>query len=194
LTENTLVIFVSDNGGPPVNASNNGPLRGYKAQTWEGGVRVPYMMQWKGKLPAGQVYEQPVIQLDFAPTALAAAGVKSDAKFDGVNLLPHFLGEVKTPPHDALYWRFGPQMAIRQGNLKLVKATGIDQPQLFDLAADIGESKDLSAEKPAVFKELSDKWAAWDKELVEPRWGPQKGVAGGKKAAKAEKAKRKNKT
>jgi arylsulfatase A-like enzyme len=190
LTESTLVFFVSDNGGPPVNASSNSPLRGRKATTWEGGIRVPYLVQWKGKLPAGKTYDQPVIQLDFAPTALAAAGIEAkDAKFDGVNLLPHLAGKVTAPPHAALYWRFGPQMAIRAGNYKLVKAAGIDQPQLFDLAADIGETKDRSADKPELVKELRAKYEAWNKTLAEPRWIASQRLAGvkgkGKNKAKA---------
>lgn len=155
LTENTLVMFVSDNGGPqPANASNNSPLRGNKATTWEGGIRVPYLVQWKGTLPSGKTFDQPVIQLDFHPTALAAAGVTTDARLDGVNLLPHLTGEKQSPPHESLYWRFGQQTAIRHVNYKLVKATGIDQPQLFNLAADIGEAKDLSSEKPEIVKDL----------------------------------------
>lgn len=177
LTENTLVFFVSDNGGPPVNQSSNGPLRGNKAQTWEGGIRVPYLVQWKGTLPAGKVYEQPVIQLDFAPTALAAAGAEAkNANFDGVNLLPHLQGKVTAPPHESLYWRFGEQLAIRHGNFKLVRGVGVDKPQLFDLAADIGESKDLSAERPELYKDLTDRYQAWNKTLAEPRW-PQPNAA-----------------
>jgi arylsulfatase A-like enzyme len=139
LIDNTLIFFVSDNGGPPVNASSNGPLRGHKAQTWEGGIRVPYLVQWKGTLPAGKTYDQPVIQLDFHPTALAAAGVEAKgANFDGVNLLPYLQNKVTAPPHETLYWRFGQQMAIRHGNYKLVKAAGNDRQELYDLATDIG--------------------------------------------------------
>lgn len=170
LTENTLIFFISDNGGPPVNASSNGQLRGYKAQTWEGGIRVPYLVQWKGTLPAGRTYDHPVIQLDILPTALAAAGASVPTGLDGVNLLPHLQGRVTTPPHQTLYWRFGPQMAIRHGNYKLVKGTGVDQPQLFDLAADPGETKDLSAEKPEVARDLAERYEAWNKTLAEPRW------------------------
>ena len=101
LEENTLVIFFSDNGGPTaVNTASNGPLSGFKASVWEGGVRVPFLMQWKGKLPAGKVDDRPVIQLDVQPTVLAAAGVeaKSDWKLDGVNLLPYLTGEKKDAP------------------------------------------------------------------------------------------------
>lgn len=172
LTENTLVFFVSDNGGPPVNSSSNGVLRGNKAQTWEGGIRVPYLVQWKGRLPAGKTFDNPVIQLDFHPTALAAAGIEAkDAKLDGVNLLPHLEGKVTTPPHETLYWRFGDQMAIRHGNLKLVQGRGVEQRMLFDLATDIGEQKDLSSDKPEVVKDLTAKYDAWTSTLEQPRWG-----------------------
>jgi arylsulfatase A-like enzyme len=131
---------------------------------------VPYLVQWKGRLPAGRTYDPPVIQLDILPTALAAAGAKVPAGLDGVNLLPHLEGKVTAPPHETLYWRFGPQMAIRHGNYKLVKGAGVDEPQLFDLAADPGETKDLTAEKPDVAKDLAARYEAWNKTLAEPRW------------------------
>lgn len=184
LIDNTLVFFISDNGGPTaVNASNNLPLRGFKAQTWEGGIRVPFLVQWKGKLSGGITYDQPVIQLDIGPTALAAAGAQApQAKFDGVDLLPYLSGEKNVPPHEELFWRFGPQMAIRQGNMKLVKATGIDQPALFDLAADIGEQKDLAAERPEVVKDLMACYESWNKTLESPRWIASQRLAGKKEA------------
>ncbi|MBC7853079.1 MAG: sulfatase [Pirellulaceae bacterium] len=191
LTENTLICFVSDNGGPPVNASNNGPLHGNKAQTWEGGIRVPYLVQWKGKLPAGKAYDQPVIQLDLHSTALAAAGLVRAVKeqtgppLDGVDLLPHLLGEVTTPPHDALYWRFGEQTAIRSGNHKLVMARGGSGDwELYDLAADIGETKDLAADKPAVAKDLLAKYDAWNAQNIKPLWGAPAGGGKGKAGLK----------
>jgi len=201
LTENTLVFFVSDNGGPPVNSSSNGPLRGNKAQTWEGGIRVPYLVQWKGTIPANKTYDEPVIQLDFHPTALAAAGVEpKEAKFDGVNLLPYLQNKVSAPPHETLYWRFGDQMAIRHGNYKLVQGRGVDKPQLFDLAADMGEKNDLSQSKPDLFKDLQGRYAAWNKTLAEPRWGPPNAALGAfktkaeKAEAKAKRAKAKSET
>jgi arylsulfatase A-like enzyme len=193
LEENTLIFFISDNGGPTkVNASDNTPLRGDKGTTWEGGVRVPFLIQWKGKLPAGKVYEHPVIQLDFLPTALAAAGaeVKPDWKLDGVNLLPHLQGEKTVAPHDALYWRFGGSMAVRVGDWKLVKSTGgkrgvetraavrrekatIDGAELYNLKDDIGETTDLTAKRPDKVEELATAWQAWNAELADPLWGPQ---------------------
>ena len=122
--ERTLVVFFSDNGAPPKNGSHNTPLRGGKGTTWEGGVREPFVMQWKGTLPVGQVVDSPVISLDLLPTALAAAGVTppAGAKLDGINLLPFLTGKSSEPPHSTLFWRYGDQMAVRQGDWKLVRA------------------------------------------------------------------------
>lgn len=103
--ENTLVFFISDNGGPtPSTTSRNDPLKGYKGQVLEGGIRVPWLMQWKGHLPAGKVYENPAISLDIHPTAVAAAGgsIPADAKLDGVNLLPFLTGSAKGQARAAL--------------------------------------------------------------------------------------------
>lgn len=194
--ENTLIFFISDNGGPTAQTtSGNGPLRGFKAQTWEGGIRVPYIVQWKGHLPAGKVEDRPVIQLDIHPTALAAAGVqaKPEWKLDGVNLLPFLDGTRSEPPHSALYWRFGGQIAIRKGDWKLVKAPGLGAGQaalsgkattqgaeLYNLALDIGEKNDLATKEPKKVKELAAAWDTWNAELVEPAWvpGPRRRGAG----------------
>jgi arylsulfatase A-like enzyme len=191
LDERTLVFFLSDNGGPMTkmgqNGSNNKPLKGQKGDTWEGGVRVPFFVQWKGRLPAGAVYEPPMIQLDIHPTALAAAGVEAakDWNLDGVNLLPHLEGKTAGDPHDALYWRFGPQWAIRQGAWKLVQGydydatdhggvneTKVTKPMLFNVVEDAGETKDLSAEHPDRVKSLRAAWEAWNGTLKPPAWVP----------------------
>jgi arylsulfatase A-like enzyme len=188
LEEHTLVFFLSDNGGPEqANASSNGPLRAGKATTYEGGIRVPFLVHWKGKLPAGKTYDPPVIQLDIVPTALAAAGVKIDpqARLDGVDLLPYLRGDKAAPPHDALYWRFGPQLAIRMGDWKLVKGRdpNVRQPlrrgqadlagaMLFNLANDPGEQRNLAAEMPQKVKELEAAWQIWNAQLKAPSWGP----------------------
>lgn len=175
LEEQTLIFFVSDNGGPTgANASRNTPLSGNKSSTWEGGIRVPFLMQWKGTLPAGKVYEQPVIQLDIHPTALAAAGAPMPAEkpLDGVDLLPFLSGKKEGAPHAALFWRFGDQTAVRAGNFKLLGQKGAQQ--LFDLSADIGETKDLSAQQPEKLKELKAAYDAWNAGLVAPAWGKGK--------------------
>lgn len=185
---NTLIFFISDNGGPEAaNASDNGPFRGSKAQTWEGGIHVPYFVSWPAQLKAGSVYAQPVIQLDILPTSLAAAGVQpSDAdRLDGVNLLPFLAGESNAAPHAALYWRFGPQIAIRQGDWKLVKArdaaaaedfdrnapASTAGSQLYNLATDPVEEHDLSQAEPERLAVLRTAWNEWNSELAEPAWG-----------------------
>ncbi len=186
LDEQTLVVFFSDNGGPPVNASNNGPLRGHKATTWEGGVRVPFFLSWKGKIPSGKTYDQPVIQLDVFPTALAAAKISTPdgVRLDGVDLLPYVTGANTNAPHDKLYWRFGAQRAIRSGDWKLVSANGTNKPLLVNLKEDIGESTDRSSAEPDKLKELESAWQTWNKELEAPRWKPNQANGATKQKAK----------
>ncbi len=185
LSENTLVAFISDNGGPTmkgvtVNASDNTPLRGSKRTTLEGGIRVPFILSWPGTIKADSVYDQPVIQLDLQPTALAAAGVdsKPEWKLEGVDLMPYLSGTKTGAPHDALYWRFGTQMAIRQGDWKLVKydlnaegGKGTSPAKLYNLASDIGEAKDQAASEPDRVKQLQAAWDQWNKANVAPVWG-----------------------
>ncbi len=175
LEENTLIIFISDNGGPTKSTtSGNGPLRGFKGDTLEGGIRIPYMMQWKGTIPAGKVDDRPVIALDIAPTVCRLAEAKTDgAKFDGVDLMPFLTGKSSGAPHDALYWRFGKKCAIREGDWKLVD-NGTGKWELYDLSKDIGESKDLAADKPAKFRKLKARWDKWNSELVPPLWQTQR--------------------
>ena len=176
LEENTIIFFVSDNGGPTASTtSKNDPLRGFKGEVYEGGIRTPSMVQWPGHIPAGKVYEKPVISLDIAPTALAVAGIKADdAKFDGVDLMP-FLKGGSGVPHDVLYWRFGPQHAIRKGDWKLLLGPNGDTG-LYNLADDIAETKDLSADKPEKVKELNDLYEKWNSELVPALWHKQPGA------------------
>ena len=191
LDERTLIFFFSDNGGPTmpgttINGASNAPLRGSKRQTWEGGIRVPFIIRWKGQLAAGKVDARPIVQLDVLPTALAAAGVaiKPEWKLDGVNLLPYVTGKNAGTPHAALYWRMFGHMAIRKGPWKLVKSMegplldadvanpDLSGAQLFNLAQDIGEQHDLSAAQPAKLKELTDDWLRWNRELPKPLWAP----------------------
>lgn len=170
--EETLVLFFSDNGGPSKSTtSSNLPLRGVKATTWEGGIRVPFCMQWKGHLPAGKTFEHPVIQLDLLPTILTAAGAPIDPawKLDGVNLLPYLTGEIAGAPHETLFWRYGDQWAVRHGDDKLVVAEGgSGTPELYDLAADISEAHDRAAQDPKKVKELQRLYKAWSAEQAAP--------------------------
>ncbi len=176
LEDDTIIIFLSDHGGASgfrtPNGAINWPLRGGKIDLYEGGVRVPFLIQWKGRLPAGRTFDQPILHLDILPTVLRAAGgkVQPEWKLDGVDLMPHLEGKVKTPPHEILYWRLGDHMAIRKGDWKLVRNDG-KKTELFNLATDISETKDLSAKHPEIVRELDAHWLAWNATLVKPLWG-----------------------
>ena len=184
LEEDTLIFFISDNGGPTLhryayNASNNSPLRGSKGTTLEAGIRVPFVVSWPGQIASGEQYDEPVIQMDIFPTVLAAAGIdaESEKRLDGINLLPHLHGETSGSPHEALYWRSLGQMAIRRGNWKLVSYFAkMDEGELlrsdprdemtplrlYNLKRDIGESQDLSQQQPQVAAELLSLWNQWN--------------------------------
>jgi len=147
-------------------------------------------VRWPAKLPAGKTFDQPVIQLDIHPTALAAAGVTLSAdakKLDGVNLLPYLTGEKAGGPHEVLYWRFSfpPQQpdrhkwAIRQGDWKLFtdydanrkkrsEATENEGIKLVNLASDIREERDLTAQHPEKAKELKALWDKWNAQMARP--------------------------
>lgn len=163
--ENTIVFFLSDNGGPTgQTTSSNLPLHGFKATTWEGGVRVPFCVKWPGHIPAGKVYDKPVIQLDILPTILAVTStkIKPTKPLDGVNLMPYLSGENQGKPHDSLFWKFGQQWAIRKGDWKLVVARGGSMtPELYRLSDDISESKNLADENPKVVAELTADYQKW---------------------------------
>jgi arylsulfatase A-like enzyme len=184
--ENTVVFFVSDNGGPNLakksgtNFTDNTPLRGAMGDLYEGGVRVPFLVSWPAKIKPG-TYEKPVIALDFLPTSLAAAGEEVPKDLDGVNLLPFLTGEVSGVPHETLFWRsggFDGKHSVRRGDWKLV-SEGAKAPELYDLAADVGEAKDLAREKPEVVGELVATIREWEKGTV----GPVFAGLGAKKAA-----------
>lgn len=196
LEENTLVVFTSDNGAPlkktmpdsPLTNEPNGkqfdiggwdgsmnePQLGEKGMLTEGGIRVPFLWSWKGVLPAGKVFDHPVSSLDIAATILKVAGAlapedaaKAAATLDGVNLLPHLKGEVTEPPHDALFWRFWKQAAVRAGDWKLIHL-GDGTDFLFDLSQPEPETKNLASQHPDKVAELHAKLDAWTQELRPP--------------------------
>ncbi len=186
--ENTLIFFYSDNGGPThLTTSSNLPLRGYKGQFFEGGIREPFLAQWKGKLPAGALYREMVMGFDCHATALAAAGGEfpTDKPLDGVNLLPFLTGEKSGRPHEQLFWRSGGAHAARVGDWKLVN-TRTEPPMLFNLKDDIGEKTDLAAKEPAKLKEVQAAFAEWEKDKKPAQWVRQdarNAQAGGKRKA-----------
>ena len=181
LEERTLIFFLGDNGAPlkihqvdsPLSGdgggwdgSLNAPMNGEKGMLAEGGIRVPWLASWKGTIPGGQVYPHPVISLDIAATALAAAGLERDATIDGVNLVPFFTGASTGTPHEVLFWRWSAQSAIREGRWKLL--IGGARSYLFDLEADPGERRNLIAEQPELAKRLRARLEAWSAELQPP--------------------------
>jgi arylsulfatase A-like enzyme len=173
LEQDTLVVFLSDNGGPTSdNASDNRPLRGHKGSPWEGGIRVPFVAQWPGRIPKGLVYEHPVISLDIFATiaALAQAPLDPDRPLDGVNLMPFLTGEKSGAPHEAIYLRMFDRgiFAVRSGNSKLVIPTRDSAPQLFDLGDDICESRDIAASHADELHRLEQLRTAWNAGLVPP--------------------------
>ncbi len=176
LTENTLVFFFSDNGGPAsVTNSRNTPLRGEKGQLYEGGVRVPFVVSWPAVLKPGQ-FADAVSSLDVFPTAVAAAGGEAPkgVTLDGVNLVPHLKGEAKTSLADrALFWRTGggTNISVRKGSYKLVRM-GKKPAELYDLSADGSEKTDLAGTKADIAAALQKELDAWNATLVNPKWAP----------------------
>lgn len=183
LSEDTLLIFFSDNGGSPHTAADNRPLRGSKYLLWEGGLRVPFMMRWPKLLTKGKIYPHRVSTLDILPTCLEAAGVEIPGELDGARML----GAVKqgVPALSAdnpLFWRFQGQFAVREGDWKLVKSTDIpgrqpsnrfligpptsDRPQLVNLADDLSEQQDVYGKHPEVAQRLETLYQEWWHEIA----------------------------
>ncbi len=173
--ENTIVFFLSDNGGvaPLLGGrdwADNGALRDGKTSLHEGGVRVPFIASWPARWPRGLRYEPPVISLDIAATALAQAGVAPDAERppDGVDLDPFLRGQAAGEPHEALFWRQwsadaeGYAWAVRAGRWKLVRDAASGEGGLYDLHADPGETRDLSAAEPETSARLVRLWNDWN--------------------------------
>jgi len=170
LEEDTIIFYLSDNGGPtPGNTSRNDPFKGGKTQVHEGGIHVPFLVQWKGRIPAGKLLRQPVMSLDILPTAVAAAGGRCAANVEGADLLPLLTGASSRRPHEALFWRFDKQSAVRKGDWKMSRHAdrGI---RLYNLAADPTEKHDLSRAEPEKLKELQAAWDEWDRRNLKPMW------------------------
>ncbi len=170
VADRTLIVFLSDNGGPTKElTSSNAPLRGGKGELREGGIRVPFIASWSGRIPAGRVVDDPVGAMDATAAALEVAGVqRGKLKLDGVSLLPLLTTQTKPDPGRALFWRVGKKNALRRGDWKLIREGAAWQ--LYDLTRDIGETNDLAAQEPARVKQLASLWDEWNAQQIEPRW------------------------
>jgi arylsulfatase B len=179
LDQRTLIFFLSDNGGganrhdngKPGYPSSNHPLRGSKGTLYEGGIRVPFLARWKGTLPAGVDYHQPVSSFDMGATALAlAGGAPAGMPLDGVNILPHLTGQTKTAPHERLVWKLNGRGAIREGRYKLLTAEENAKYELYDLDADRSETRNIAAELPEIVQRLDATWKLWNADMKPPAW------------------------
>jgi arylsulfatase A-like enzyme len=168
--ENTIVLFLSDNGGDP--NGDNGPLRGRKSSLWEGGIRVPLAMRWPGHLPEGRTNTQVTLTMDLAPTLLRAAGVKAPAgvRFDGMDILDIAAGKQEPRPR-TVFWRYkrmtNVRKAVREGDLKLVIDNG--EEELHDLSRDDREEHNLLPGASADAARLKKLLAAWEVDVMAPR-------------------------
>jgi arylsulfatase A-like enzyme len=184
IDDNTLIFFSSDNGGAddkdnqPL-VQHNGGLRPRKGFLWEGGVRVPYIVRWPGRMPEGTVYDKPVSHLDIFATAIAAAGAAGpDKPLDGVDLVSYLNGTKASAPHETLYWGFNaevPRWAVRHGDWKLTRDIEDYKAQklwpkgvvteLHNIATDPGETRNLADKHPEIVKQLTDLKDAFYKTL-----------------------------
>ena len=191
--ENTLIVFSSDNGCPDYigNACSNGNFAGFKRYHQDGGVRVPLILSWQGVIPSASVYAKTVTLLDLMSTFTSAAGKQIDTE-DGVNLMPFIAGNISSNPHEYLYWRSGPTMAIKDDRWKLIKykrvkdtendlrgADTLTPPQngwsveaplghltlLYDLQEDPGETTNLADSHPEVVSRLGKAYSLWSQQL-----------------------------
>ncbi len=179
LEEKTLIFLIGDNGaplkihkidapggGPGWDGSLNDPLNGEKGMLAEGGIRVPFVVYWKGTIPAGRRYDHPVISLDVAATAIAHAGLPMPSNLDGVDLVPYLRGTKQGAPHERLYWRWIAQSAVREGKWKYLR--GGSREYLFDLDADCGEHRNVLREHPEIAKRMHSMVTAWAGDLTPP--------------------------
>ena len=175
LDSNTLVIFISDNGGATyTEATDNGPYKGGKTTQFEGGINVPFIIKWKEKIEPGTIYSKPVSSTDIFTTVSAAAGIDlpKDREYDGVDLIPHVLGSENSSPHEYLYWRANHIWAIRDSSHKLILSTRDNWSELYDLKSDISEQQEISKDNPEIFNLLYNKHLEWQKSHLpkKPKW------------------------
>ncbi|NQZ56441.1 MAG: sulfatase [Lentisphaeraceae bacterium] len=174
LRENTMIWFFSDNGGT-TGASSNYPLNGKKGVEFEGGTRVPFIVNWPAKIAAGKKFDGLTSAMDIFPTCFKLAGGKTTPKaLDGVDLMPFLEGQKSGSPHEVLFWRKLEQAAVRIGDWKLIRAEGLPA-MLYNLAADKSELNDLAAANPEKVKNMQQRIKSWETELIEPLWQEGKG-------------------
>ena len=173
------MIFFSDNGGiTPELTSSNLPLRGGKMNLYEGGIRVPFMIRWPGKIPAGKAFEHPVSSLDIYVIAAQLVGDETALKrTDGVPLLDFLNGKNEDPPHTELFWDYNRQAAIRQNQWKAILPRKSKQWELYNPEDDLAETNNLATHYPEVLAKLRKRWqqesSQWAKEAKSAKHQPE---------------------
>lgn len=173
--DNTLIVFLSDNGGSPANDSKNYPLKGFKGNKFEGGHRVPFLVHWPDRIEGGRTFAGLSSALDVFPTFLSAAGIEKPAELslDGVNLIPYLTGKESGNPHDQLFFRKEMVAAVRDGNWKLIRLDDYGYV-LYNLESDPFETNDLKDDYPDQFELMKVALKEWESLTVEPWWNEQK--------------------
>ena len=171
ISDNTIVVFLSDNGGVEwYNHSDNGILRGGKGEFFEGGIRVPFVMQWPNVIPKGSVYDKPIIALDLFATAASVANAEKYVKgeIDGVNLIPYITGENNKSPHNFLYWQNRDKDidVIRGERYKYLRMG--EEEYIFDLKNDISEEDNIISSSKDIYDDLKSNFKEWDKVMINP--------------------------
>lgn len=173
LEEDTLIFFLSDNGGAEyTHATSNAPLKGGKITSFDGGLRIPFFIKWKEVLPEGLTFDPMISTLDIFSTICAAANIPlpHDRKYDGVNLLPYWLGEESNLPHKSLFWKGGSAKGIVQGDWKLLFNEDMESSRLYHISEDPFEQKDLRNQFPKLVQELKLAHKTWYSEMPGPMW------------------------
>lgn len=175
ILDNTLIYFISDNGGAHNNSSNMGPLKGWKGNKFEGGHRVPFVVSWTGKIPKNQIFNGLTSSLDIFSTSIDAAKIKNtdNLTLDGVSLLPYLNNKKQGNPHDKLFWRKLDEAGARVENHKLIRLKDFCYT-MYNLKDDLGETQDLSKTNPDTFNTLVQDLEQWETKMAEPLWVEEK--------------------
>lgn len=171
LYNNTLIFFLSDNGGAHNNQSSNLPLKGFKGNEYEGGHRVPFVVSWPARIHGDRHFDGLLSSLDIFPSCLEAAGKVAHAgkPLDGVSLIPYLTGASKGSPHEQLYWRKDQDASARLGDYKLIRVNKLGF-RMYNLNDNLQETEDLSVKQPEKFEEMKRNMQKWESHLMKPLW------------------------
>ena len=170
LLDNTLIFFLSDNGGATTNQSSNRPLKGFKGNKYEGGHRIPFFIHWPNQVKPNQYFEGLTSSLDIFTTCVDLVNLElPNVELDGVSLLPYIQGKSSESPHSEMYWRKEGMAAARYNDYKLIRVDSLGS-RLYDLSEDLSESQDLQQFNHDIFQIMNQKLESWEKQMIGPKW------------------------